>query len=233
MDLFILFIITETNSPLVSQLLRQRHGGGPSVSAAGGTWTVCAERRSASHRRSVSGRSQSHTAGCTHTHWLTASETVCAETATGSESYPPPPKKKETERRCVQVTVPEAGVASTGCRWRAGEGRCDVQTAAAGRGAHLQRALSEDELESCRLETDSVVVWRVRSSKSQKNTPSFIFSWTQRGFIFEISTPEESAAASKQCEVLKQEHKLKNNLDFLDMIWITRVKWEILCDPSL
>lgn len=138
MDLFILFIITETNSPLVSQLLRQRHGGGPSVSAAGGTWTVCAERRSASHRRSVSGRSQSHTAGCTHTHthWLTASETVCAETATGSESYPPP-QKKTTERRCVQVTVPEGGVAWTGCRWRAGEGRCDVQTAAAGRGAHL------------------------------------------------------------------------------------------------
>lgn len=113
----------------------------------------------------------SHTppAAHTHTHWLTASETVCAETATGSESYPPP-QKKTTERRCVQVTVPEGGVAWTGCRWRAGEGRCDVQTAAAGRGAHLQRALSEDELESCRLETDSVIVWRVRSSKWQKNT---------------------------------------------------------------
>lgn len=138
MDLFILFIITETNSPLVSQLLRQRHGGGPSVSAAGGTWTVCAERRSASHRRSVSGRSQSHTAGCTHTHTLTHRLWNClCGNSNRKRKLPPPKKKTKTERRCVQVTVPEWGVAWTGCRWRTGEGRCDVQTAAAGRGAHL------------------------------------------------------------------------------------------------
>lgn len=95
MDLFILFIITETNSPLVSQLLRQRHDGGPSGSAAGGTWTVCAERRSASHRRSVSGRSQSHTAGCTHTHTLTHRLWNClCGNSNRKRKLPPPPKKK-------------------------------------------------------------------------------------------------------------------------------------------
>lgn len=81
----------------------------------------------------------SHTPPAAHTHTHTDSPPLklFVRKQQQEAKVTPPPKKKETERRCVQVTVPEGGVAWTGCRWRAGEGRCDVQTAAGGRGAHL------------------------------------------------------------------------------------------------
>lgn len=79
----------------------------------------------------------SHTPPAAHTHTHTDSPPLKLFVRKQQQEAKVNPPQKKTERRCVQVTVPEGGVAWTGCRWRAGEGRCDAQTAAAGRGAHL------------------------------------------------------------------------------------------------